>query len=101
MPCSNPAPFTLDTSLPVLHLLTLPHQLYVHRYPRNTPVPAALFDNDGGWVTVSKTPEEVSIVAEKGACEGAGMSAPAAEHCGGPWTAVRVRGPLEHRESAW
>lgn len=95
--CTSSAPFTLDKSLPVLHLLTLPYALYVHRFPKTTKVPASLFDADG-FVTVSKTPHEVSVVAAQGACEAAGMPAASTEHAGGPWSALRVRGPLEHRE---
>lgn len=44
---------------------------------------------EGGFVSVTSTSEEVSVVARK--TEGA-------KECGGPWVALRVVGPLEHRE---
>ncbi|GMK56408.1 hypothetical protein CspeluHIS016_0302480 [Cutaneotrichosporon spelunceum] len=87
--------YTLDKTSAALALQTHPEALYVHRYPRTTSVPGALFAA-GSFVTVSRTPREVSIVAPAGACEAAGLPRSAEEHCGGPWTAIGIRGPLEH-----
>lgn len=88
----------LDKADPVLQLLTPHDDLWVHRFPRTTAVPGSLFDAQDSFVTVSTSPAEVSVVAHKGAPQAAGMPKAADEHCGGPWTAIRVRGPLEHRE---
>ncbi|BEJ11829.1 hypothetical protein CspHIS471_0202890 [Cutaneotrichosporon sp. HIS471] len=88
--------FALDKTDRALHLQTHNEPLYVFRFPRNTPVPGQLFDAVNTFVTVTRTPREVSIVAAKDAPEAAGMPKSAEEHCGGPWTAIRVSGPLEH-----
>ncbi|CAK9783172.1 hypothetical protein CC85DRAFT_300966 [Cutaneotrichosporon oleaginosum] len=93
---ANTDPPALDKADPVLQLLTHNEALYVHRYPGTTAVPGSLFDAQDSFVTVSRTPREVSVVAAKGAPAAAGMPNAAEEHCGGPWTAIRVRGPLEH-----
>lgn len=83
-----PQPFTLDKALPILHLRVAYEGLFVHRYARGAAVPAGIWA-DPGFVSVTSTAEEVSIVAKK---------QDGSEHSGGPWAALRVVGPLEHRE---
>lgn len=98
MPAAAPSSFTLDKSNAVLALSTPFSDLFVHRYPPTTAVPPSLFSDGGDFVSVTRTGAELSIVAPRGAPEAAGMGSAAAEHKGGPWTAMRVKGPLEHRE---
>jgi hypothetical protein len=104
MPAPSNGTFVLDKSNPVLALATAADNLYVHRFAVRTSVPATLFgaNPETGaaptFVSVTRTPNELSIVAPKGWTAENGMAQPTAEHCGGPWTAIRVRGPLEHGE---
>ncbi|RSH78819.1 uncharacterized protein EHS24_001734 [Apiotrichum porosum] len=99
MPAAPADSFALDKSNPVLALSAAVGGLYVHRFPAGTPVPPELFSNVGAaddFVSVTRVGNELSIVATKGATSNVGMPEPSAEHCGGPWTAMKVKGPLEH-----
>jgi len=104
MPAPSDSTFVLDKSNPVLAISTSADNLYVHRYSARTAVPPSLFESNAEtgqaptFVSVTRTPNELSIVAPKGWTVQNGMPAPQSEHCGGPWTALRVRGPLEHSE---
>lgn len=103
MPAAPADSFALDKSNPVLALSAAVGGLYVHRFPAGTPVPPELFSNVDAaddFVSVTRVGNELSIVATKGATSNVGMPEPSAEHCGGPWTAMKVKGPLEHRECA-
>lgn len=97
MPKCADAPFTLDKSLPIMALLTGSHPLWISKYPVSTDVPSTLF-HDGGWVSVTRTDEELSVLATKEALAAAGMGTPESGDCGGPFTSLRVKGPLEHCE---
>ncbi|KAL1410930.1 hypothetical protein Q8F55_001873 [Vanrija albida] len=93
---SEPQPkgtYTLDLKHPALHLSVLPDALYVHRYPRGTPVPSAFLESTGAFVSVTATKDEVSVVADQAATTAALGKA---EQSGGPWAALRIAGPLEH-----
>lgn len=100
MPAPSDRTFVLDKTNPVLALTAAADNLFIHRYAPVTPVPASLFGSNESpsLVSVTRTPNELSIVAPKGWPADNGMPQPQPEHCGGPWTALRVRGPLEHGE---
>ncbi|TXT13581.1 hypothetical protein VHUM_00948 [Vanrija humicola] len=94
---SEPQPkgtYTLDLKHPALHLSVLPDAgLYVHRFPRGTAVPSAFLDAGDAFVSVTRTKDEVSVVADKAATEAALGKA---EQLGGAWAALKIAGPLEH-----
>lgn len=97
---SEPQPkgtYTLDLKHPALHLSVLPDALFVHRFPRGHAVPSAFLDAGDAFVSVTRTKDEVSVVADKAATEAALGKA---EQLGGPWAAMKIAGPLEHRESS-
>lgn len=91
------APYQLDKKDKVLNILTLPEEVFVFRYAPTTPIPAGLWEGDE-LCSVTKTKNELSIVAPQKRVVDSGMPKASAEHCGGPWNVLRVRGPLEHRE---
>lgn len=92
-------PFVLDKSQKVLHLVTLPEDVFVFRYAASTKVPAELLNNnDGQFVSVTKSKLELSIVGPKDLVVNSGLPKSSEEHHGGPWRILKVRGPLEHRE---
>lgn len=88
----------LDKKDKVLNILTVPEEVFVFRYAPTTPIPAKLWEGDE-FCSVTKTKNELSIVAPQKRVVDSGMPKASAEHCGGPWNVLRVRGPLEHRES--
>lgn len=91
-------PYKLDKAAKALHILTLPEEVFLFRYAPTVAVPAELWAGDE-FCSVTKTKSELSIVAPSKRVVDAGMPKAAPEHSGGPWNVLRVRGPLEHRES--
>ncbi|MGA7086908.1 MAG: ACT domain-containing protein [Candidatus Dormiibacterota bacterium] len=61
--------------------------LVVCRLPPDDPIPG--WAVAGEWWSVSRSPDELSIICEEG-------SVPAGVAHGGRWIALRVEGPLDH-----
>ena len=80
MPALVAPPRTLD-------ILDVP--LAVSRLPADAPVPAWVWE--GAFVSVTRTPAELSIVC-------AAASVPAGVTTAGPWCALRIAGPLDFAE---
>lgn len=100
MPAETPSEaYQLNKADKALNILTLPEEVFVHRYAPTVPVPSELWQGDD-FCSVTKTKNELSIVASNKRVADAGMPKAAPQHCGGPWNVLRVRGPLEHRESS-
>lgn len=92
-----PESYALDKKDKVLNILTVLEEVFLFRYAPTTPIPAKLWEGDE-FCSVTKTKNELSIVAPQKRVVDSGMPKASAEHCGGPWNVLRVRGPLEHRE---
>jgi hypothetical protein len=104
-----------DKSSSALHLLVQPYLLYTLQYSATTPVPPSLFSEKHPFLSVTRSPGEVTVVLGTSDTEddsvvagpraadrveswdGLGMGAPA--ESAGPWRAFRVRGPLDLSES--
>lgn len=98
-PAAPAAKYELDKSAKALHIQTLPEEVFLFRYAPTIAVPEALWAGGDGFCSVTKTKSELSVVAPAQRVVDAGMPKAAPEHSGGPWNVLRVRGPLEHRES--
>lgn len=71
-----------------LDLTIVAGRFVISRYPADSPPPAWV-DGAAGFVSITATPEELSIVCAEGLVPGAATRS-------GPWAALRVRGPLDH-----
>ena len=69
-----------------LDLDVLPGAFAICRWPAREPLPDWL--NQGGFVSVTRTPTELSAVC-------AAEAVPAGTVCEGPWRMFAVRGPLD------
>lgn len=74
---------------PSVRLQPLPDEYVVARFPASTDLSSVLAEvfATGAFVSVSRTPQELSIVCPSG-------SAPAGAELDGPWTAFYAGGPM-------
>ena len=80
----------LDKSNPVLHIEQLEAALRIARYPTDTAVPPEIFTRPDSFVSITRTSDELSIVGSHDAI----AALPHSDHTGGPYVALKVRGPL-------
>lgn len=93
----------LDLSHPSLHLRLLPSQAFIARFPAGTQLPPALLadpEHAGSFLTVSKTPAEVSVIWDAPSVAGLLPFRPTGHGAGtvgpdGPWRVLMVAGPFE------